>query len=87
MQGKVRSLAARYKMRNELHRYTAEYAKRLLHFSFHHSFLFFLLSVAPRRRRDVARWLAARINKIVATFANVSRWLIATGNEEDGGLR
>lgn len=54
-QGKTRSLAAGYKMRNELHRYTTEYAKRLLHFSLHHSFffssffLFLLRRAAPRR--------------------------------------
>ena len=80
---------ARYKIRNELHRYTTEYAKRLLHFSLSLSlslsffYIFFLLPVAPRRCRDVAGWLAAHINKIVATFANVSRWLITSGNEVD----
>lgn len=82
MQGKVRSLAAGYKMRNELHRYTTEYAKRLLHFSF--LFLvFFLFLPAPRRRRDVAGWLAALINKIVATFANA----LAYSKREWGGRR
>lgn len=55
-----------------------------LSLSFFHFFSFlFLLPVAPRRCRDVAGWLAPHINKIVATFANVSRWLTTSGNEVD----